>query len=234
MKKNHWVTLTIGIAIILGIYAVPAITQTQPAVQQAATPFYVAVVDVAQIMRQHPVFMERQSALKAQIDRAEADFKQRQETIEGKRKALEASPHKPGSTEYQQQLDIISNEMADFERDARTLQRRFALENSKIMYETFQDIKATIHKYAIGRGIAQITDYRKFTPDPADPQSVAEDMDQRLVWFNPVLEITDKIIGEVYASRGMQPPPPAPATPPAPGIQPGQQTATPAGQALTR
>ena len=222
MKKIHWVTLTIGIAIVLGIYAIPAITQTQPAAQQSATPFYVAVIDVAQVMRQHPIFMERQAALKTQIDQAEATFKQRQEGIEGKRKALEGSQLKPGSPEYQQQLDNIANEMADFERDARTLQRRFALENSKIMYESFQDIKAAIHKYATARGIAQVTDYRQFTPDPADPQSVAEDMDQRLVWFNPSLNITQQIIGEVYAARGLQPP--APQAPGAQGAGPATAT----------
>jgi len=218
VKKNHWITLTIGIAIVLGIYAVPAITQQTAAPQAAQTPFYVAVIDVAQVMRQHPLFMAEQAKLKTQIDQAEAEFKQRQETIENKRRALESSPHRPGTLEYQHQFDQIANEMADFERDARTLQRRFALSNSQIMFDTYQDIKRTIGVYAAGRGIAQVTDYRFFTPDPADPQSVAEDMDQRLVWFNPILNITDHIIREVYVARGLQPPPP------------GQQTALPLGQ----
>ena len=206
MKRNHWITLTVGIALALGIYAVPAITQQQQ--QQQTPPFYVAVIDVAQVIRQHPEFKQRQAALKAQIDQAEATFNQRQETIANKQKSLEASPHRPGSAEYQQLLDNIANEVADFERDARTQQRRFALENSKIMYDTYQDIKATINRYATARGIAQVTDYREFEPNPAEPQTVAEDMDQRLVWFNPSLNITRAIIGEVYAARGMQPPAP--------------------------
>ena len=220
MKKNHWITLTVGIAIVLGIYAVPAITQQQQATQPAA-PIYVAVIDVAQVMKLHPLFMERQEALAAQIKQAEASFLARQDTIENKRKGLEASQLRPGSPEYQHQLDAIAHEMSDFERDARTLQRRFALENSKIMYETYQDIKATIARYAHANGIAQVTDYREFEPNPADPQSVAEDMDQRLVWFNPSLNITRQIINQTYAARGLQPP-----TVPAPSqtaIQPGQQ-----------
>ena len=215
MKKNHWITLTIGIAIVLGIYAVPAITQ-QPAAQQAAqTPFYVAVIDVAQVMRMHPHFVEEQAKLKTQIDTAEAQFKTRQEAIENKRRALEGSNFRPGTPEYQTQFDQIANEMADFERDARTLQRRFALANSQIMFDTYQDIKRTIGAYATARGIAQVTDYRFFTPDPADPQSVAEDMDQRLVWFSPQLNITEHIISAVYAARNMQVPQTA--------VQPGQQ-----------
>ena len=229
MKKNHWITLTIGIAIVLGIYAVPAITQAQPAAATAQTPYLVAVVDVAQIMRQHPVFMEQQAALKGRIDQAEAVFKTRQEAIANKQKQLEASQLRPGTPEYQRAFEDISNEVADFERDARTQQRRFALENSKIMYDTFQDIKATISKYASARGIAQVTDYREFVVDPADPQSVAEDMDQRLVWFNPMLNITKYIVTEVYAARGLQPPAQQPT-----GVGTGPQTAIQPGVPMQR
>ena len=222
MKKNHWITLTIGIAFVLGIYAIPAVTQTQPAASQAP-PFYVAVIDVAQVMKQHPIFMQRQAILKTEIDKAEAQFLERQERIEGQRKNLEASPHKPGTPEYQASFDQISNAMADFERDARTMQRRFALENAKIMYETYQDIKATISQYATVRGIAQVTDYREFTPDPADPTSVAEDMDQRLVWFNPSLNITRAIIEQTYASRNLPVPAPAQVAVPAQATAPSVQ-----------
>ena len=221
MKKNHWIALTVGIAIVLGIYAVPAITQ-QPAAQQSP-PFYVAVIDVAQVIRQHPIFMERQEALRGQIEQAEAAFQQLQEGIANKQRALEASQFRPGSPEHQRLLDDIANDVADFERDARAHQRRFALENSRIMYDTYQDIKAVIGRYASARGIAQVTDFREFEPNPADPQTVAEDMDQRLVWFNPSLNITRQIIGEVYAARGMQPPAQGSAGPAtaSPNIQPG-------------
>jgi len=223
VKKNHWFVLTIGIAIVLGIYAVPAITQQAAAPQASQTPFYVAVIDVAQVMRMHPHFMEEQGKLKAQIDQAEAVFKQRQEGIEGKRRALEGGTFRPGTQEYQQQFDIIANEMADFERDARTLQRRFALANSQIMFDTYQDIKKTIGAYATARGIAQVTDYREFTPDPAIPETVAEDMDQRLVWFNPTLNLTKHIIGEVYAARGLPMPTIPPPGQPVQSANQGQQ-----------
>ena len=207
MKKIHWITLTIGITIVLGIFAVPAITQTQPqAAPQAAAPIYVAVLDVAQVIKQHPVFVEQQAALKTQIDQAEGMFQKRQEAIAEQQKRLEASSLKPGSPEYVQAVEKIAAEVADFERDARAQQRRFALENSKIMYETYKDIKGIIGRFAVANGIAQVTDYREFEPNPAQPESVAEDMDQRLVWFNPSLNITTRIVQQVYAAHGRQMP----------------------------
>jgi len=237
VKKTHWITLIVGIAIVLGIYTVPAITQSTQ--QQAAQiPYLVAVLDVAQVIKSHPEFVQRQSALAEKVKSAESTFQKRQEAIAAKQKSLEASPHRPGSPQHQQMLDDIASDLADFERDAKTEQRKFALENSKIMYDTYQDIKATIHKYASARGIAQVTDYREFEANPAEPQTVAEDMDQRLVWFNPQLNITRVIIGEIYAARGMQPPAQtagntapgtaAPGNTAAPSTAP--RTASPAGQ----
>jgi Skp family chaperone for outer membrane proteins len=234
MKKTHWIALTIGIVIVLGICAAPAITQTQPqpaaAPQATPTPVYVAVMDVAKVMKMHPVFMEQQGALQKEIAAAEATFKTRQEKIEGQRKSLEASQLKADTPEYQKMLDDIAGEMANFERDARAMQRKFALQNSKIMYETYQDIKKTIEAFALANGIAQVTDYREFVVDPADPATVAEDMDQRLVWFNSNLNITDKIIKTVYTARGLNPP--APGTVP-PAIGPaGAAPAATANQAM--
>ena len=200
MKKNHWITVIAGIAIVLGIYAVPAAAQSTQQ-QGAGLPYYVAVIDVAQVIKLHPDFMERQAALKAQVESAEATFLKRQETIANKQKALEASPHKAGSPDHQRILDDIANDVADFEKDARAMQRRFALQNSQIMYDTYKDIKDTIGRYAQNAGIAQVTDYREFEPNPADPTTVAEDMDQRLVWFNKNLNITQYIIGEIYRVR---------------------------------
>ena len=206
VKKNHWITLIVGIAIVLGIYAVPAVTQQQQT-QQSPMPYLVAVVDVAQLIKQHPDFMQRQSVLQEQVKQAEAVFQKRQEGIASKQKALEASPYKAGSPDHQRQLDEIASDLADFEKDAKAQQRKFALENSRIMYDTYQDIKTTIGRYAESKGIAQVTDYREFEANPADPQTVAEDMDQRLVWYSSRLNITQFIIGQIYAARGLQPPP---------------------------
>ena len=204
MKNNHWITLIVGIAIALGIYALPAVTQSQQAAQQDPIPYLVAVIDIAQVIKNHPEFMKRQEDLQKQVNEAEAVFGKRQQAIVDKRKALDASPTlKPGSPQHQQMLDEIASEVTEFEKDTKNLQRKFALENSKIMYDTYQNIKGTIQKYAVSKGIAQVTDYRDFEPNPADPQTVAEDMDQRLVWFNPRLDITKFIISQIYADRGM-------------------------------
>jgi Skp family chaperone for outer membrane proteins len=181
--------------------AVCAQQATAPAAP--AVPTRVAVVDVAQLIKAHPDFKAKQEALQAQVKDAEGRFQARQKGIQDKQKALEGSNAKPGTQEHQKMLDEIASDLADFEKDAKQQQRKFALENSRIMYETYQDIKKVIKVYAQERAIAQVTDFRAFEPNPAEPQSVAEDMDQKLVWFDERLDITKFIIRSLYAARNL-------------------------------
>jgi Skp family chaperone for outer membrane proteins len=207
VKKNHWITLIVGIAIALGIYAIPAITQQTPSAGTPPIPNLVAVIDVAQVIKSHPEFISRQEGLQKQAKEWEAAFQKQQEAIENKQKSLQASSTlRPGTAEHQRALDDIANEVAEYEKNLKTQGRKFELENARIMYDIYQDIKATIEKYAVSRGIAQVTDYREFEVIPTVPQTVAEDMDQRLVWYNRSLNITQVITKEIYAARGMQPP----------------------------
>ena len=204
MKKTHWITLIVAITLALGIYVLPSIAQQQGAPPAAQRPFQVAVIDLAQVIRAHPDFTAKQTALQEKVKTAEATFQTKQDAIEQDRKRMESSNFRPGTPEHQQMFDELAKRVAQFEAEARAQQRRFALENSQIMYDTHNDIKATIERVAVASGIAQVTDYRVFESDPADPSSVAEDMDQRLVWFNPQLNITNAIIQNIYAARQMQ------------------------------
>lgn len=225
MKKN-WITLIIGTAIALGIYTIPAITQQQPASpQQEPLPYIVAVVDVAQIIQSHPDYVQQQESLKKRALAAEAEFEKRRESITNKKKNLDASPYKAGSPEHQRIVDEIANDMADFEKDMKTQQRKFILENSKIMYDTYKNIKDTIGRIASQAGIAQVTDYRDFEPNPAEPQTVIDDMDQRLVWFHSRLNITQAVIQRLYAERSLPMPAQQTANGGAAGAAPAARTA---------
>ena len=225
MKHNRWTVL------VASLIAVGFIT-SQAAAQAPALPNFVAVVDVAQLIKRHPEFKGKQEALQAEMLTKEAYFKQKQEAIAAQERGLAGSGLKAGSDGYQKAVDEIQNAYADFEKEAKAEQRRFALKNSQIMYDTYKDIKTEISKFATTYGIAQVTDFREFDPDPAIPQTVAEDMDQKLVWFDPQLNITERILKSMCDARGVPVPPKE-----IPGATPAvPRTATPAqpGQPVAR
>ena len=227
MKHSRWTVL------VASFVAVCLVT-SQAAAQ--ALPNFVAVVDVAQLIKRHPDFKEKQDALQAEMLAKEAHFKQKQEAIAAKEKSLASANLRQGSPEFEKAAAEIQNDYTDFEREAKAEQRRFALKNSQIMYDTYKDIKANVGSFATARNIAQVTDFRMFEPDPAIPQTVAEDMDQKLVWFDPKLDITELVLKQMCDARGVPVPPKE-----VPGAQPGvqrtavapvQQPAAPAQQPL--
>jgi Skp family chaperone for outer membrane proteins len=191
-------------------------------------PNFVAVVDVAQLIKEHPEFRSKQEALQEVVRTEEAKFRTRQQQIADKDKALQNSGFKPGTAEHQKQVDEIANEYADFEKDVKAMQRKFALENSKIMYDTYQHIKKVIGGFAKQRNIAQVTDYRVFEVNPAEPQLVAEDMDQKLVWFDDRLNITEFVIEALYADLGLKRPAKTAANTSAASTNPANSAARPA------
>ena len=198
MKHNRW---TVFVASFVAVCLVASQTAAQ------GLPNLVAVVDVAQLIKRHPEFKGKQDILQNEMLAKEAYFKEKQEKIAAKERGFAAQNFKPGSPEFQKATDEIQNDFAEFEREAKAEQRRFALKNSQIMYDTYKDIKTEIGKFAKAKGIAQVTDFREFDPDPAIPQTVAEDMDQKLVWFDPQLNITEHILLQMCTARGVPVPP---------------------------
>jgi len=196
VKHNRW-------TVLVASFVVVCFVASQAAAQ--ALPNFVAVVDVAQLIKRHPDFKGKQDALQGEMLAKEAYFKQKQEAIAAKEKALQTSTLKQGSPEFQKAADEIQSDYADFEKEAKAEQRRFALKNSQIMYDTYKDIKSHIAAFATARNIAQVTDFRMFEPDPAIPQTVAEDMDQKLVWFDPKLDITELVLKQMYGDRPVPP-----------------------------
>ena len=195
--------LSVGLALALGIYAIPGITQQAPP-QQAALPYQVAVVDLAQIIRAHPDFRSKREALEQEFERIMQGMQAEHTAIEQARRALDATGPRAGTLEHQQAFEQLASRAAQFEASLRAQQRRFALRESQLMYDTHKDIKEMIGRVATAGNIAQVTDFRYFEVDPTIPETVAEDMDQRLVWYNPRLNITNSVIQNIYHARNIQ------------------------------
>lgn len=198
MKKTCWTILFVALCFTIG-GLVSQVGSQNPA---AGVPQFVAVVDVAELIKAHPEFKVKTKNLQDRMKAEEEGLRVKQAEIEKKELALQNSNYKPGTAEHTRQLEAIQNEYIEFEKVFKSKQRAFAMENSEILFDTYQDIKREIGAYADQRRIAQVTDYRMFVPSPHEPQSVMEDMEQKLVWFNVSLDITPYIVDQIYQRRG--------------------------------
>lgn len=212
--------------VLVSILTTAVLAQGQ-APAAAPLPTLVAIVDLAELIKKHPDFENKMKALQAEVNATEATFRDTQSKIQVKMKQLEqlSAKFKPGTPEYQKLSDEIASDMAELEKEAKKFQRNSMIKNSSILYDTFTDVKRHIETFSTAKGIAQVTDYRKFEVIPTDPQAVSDDMEQRVVWFDKRLEVTKYIVAQMYAERGMAPPAdnPAPVAAGAPVAQPPRQ-----------
>lgn len=201
MKKIILSVMVVSVVMISPYLA----AQTPPAAAPAqAVPNLVAVVDLAQLIQNHPDFKEKMDALQNDVRSKDAEFTQRQQKVEAEVNKLKNSVFKPQSPEYLKASDDVAKMVTDLESDAKKAQREIAIRNSNLLYETFEDVKREIGAFAGAKGIAQVTDYRQFEINPNDPQAVSDSMEQKLVWYNSSLEITEVILRQMYQRRGKQ------------------------------
>ncbi len=199
VKKTCWTILFVALCFTIG----GLVSQVGSQNQAAAPPQFVAVVDVAELIKAHPDFKAKTTALQTRMKAEEEGLRTQQKAIADKELALQNAGLTVGTPEHTKQLEAIQNEAIEFEKVFKSKQRAFALENSQILFDTYQDIKREIGAFAGARRIAQVTDIRMFVPTPGEPQAVMEDMEQKLVWFDVQLDITENIVHNIYQRRNL-------------------------------
>ncbi|HBT78270.1 MAG TPA: hypothetical protein DEB39_15405, partial [Planctomycetaceae bacterium] len=186
-------------AVLVSVFSIAAYGQ-QPAAgtaSQAPPPYRVAVLDLAQLVRNHPQFKGKMDTLQKELTETDARFQEQQKAIRAEAQQLEAlsgTTIKPGSDEHTKRADALQAKMVALDVEAKKAQRNIALKNSQIMYDTFMDIRREIEAFAVPYGIAQVTDYRQMEVTPTDPQSVAEEMEQRVIWYNKTIDVTEHVL----------------------------------------
>ena len=219
MKKFRWTQLMIAVSLVAGVCMTTSLlhAQGQPAAGGAATaaptPVYVAVVDLVQVMKQHPLYNVKNADLKKKFDAIEADAMSKKTTLDNEAKQLMDGSIKPDTQEFRLRSDALAKKLSDLEYEYKIKSRDHQIESATVMYELYKDIKSVVGDIATKYAIAQVVDYRKIDVNPKmDPQTVFEEMDQKIVWFSPQWDITEHVISQCYSSRGMQrpvAPPPA-------------------------
>ena len=215
MKQIRWTQLMIIVSLVIGVCGASLLyAQGQPAAAPAQqTPVYVAVIDLAQVMKQHPQYTEKNNEIQQKVQVAEAAFVAKKKTLDDEAKKLSDGTLKPNAPDFQAKSDMLAKQYNELELEFKLKQRDLQIESATAMYELYRDIKTEVGTFAAQSHIAQVVDYRKIDVNPqADPQAVFEEMDQKVLWFHQNADITEKIINQCYARQKMQRPQASAAT----------------------
>jgi Skp family chaperone for outer membrane proteins len=172
----------------------------------AGPPRFVATVDLGRLMQSHPEFKAKMEVIQEQKKKLDAEFLGKQNALREQAKKLDESGIRPGTDPYQQQVEEITKAYGNLEVEAKNELRKLEVKNSTVIYDIFSEIKQELSAYCKHYGIAQVTDVRKMEVVPTIPQTVMEDIEQRLVWSDEQIDLTNTIKMQLYKKRGLQVP----------------------------
>ena len=226
MRRSHLLAILAATLLAIGVLAIDGIAQqgvppraptgrTAP-VARAAIP--IALLDVPKIFKQHTRFKQLMNGMKTDFERAQADFKLKQEAIQ--KLAERLKDYRKGTPDYKALAEEITRRQATLAVNLRTQKEDFAQQEGEIFYKVYTEMLQVVDYYARSNGIAMVL---KFNSEPADvtqPQSVVPFINKRVVWHAGNLDITPVILNELQRRYSYPPSGPAGVNPGPVGVRP--------------
>jgi Skp family chaperone for outer membrane proteins len=180
---------------------IAAVVSAQSSASAPPRPYQVAVVDIAQLIKNHPGFIAKQKDLQEFAKSKESEFNTRKMELVEREKTLTSLKLTPGTPDYDKAMEEVTSKVALLDKDVKIAQRKLMTENSIILHEVYKEIRDEIGLVAKQAQIAQVMDYRTIDANPADPNAVATMLEQNLIWYDDNLDISQAIANRLYAKR---------------------------------
>lgn len=186
----------VAATLFLGVVTSPAIAQQQHPEAANAPKFGIAVVDVSYIFKEHKQFIATMEGMKDEMKNIDSQFK-------GKRDALmkleeERNRLNVGTPEYSAKDDQFATKKAQLGLEVERVRKQFMTRESKVYFETYQDLSYKIAEYAKQRNIGLVLRFNGARPNGSDRGDILKDINKPVVFENNI-DITRDIVAIVNA-----------------------------------
>lgn len=187
-------TLLSAVAATLLIGAAGATASAQHPEAANASKFGIAVVDISYIFKEHKGFTATMERMRQEMQGLETQLKAKRDAIaqmEESRNRLDA-----GSEDYKKLDDQIATEKAKFNLEMDRLRKDLMERESKVYFDTYQQVSYTIANYAKQRNIGMVLRFNGDKPDPNNRNDILKDINKPVVFENNI-DITRDILAIV-------------------------------------
>ena len=170
----------------------PAKAQHPEAVN--APKFGIAVVDISYIFKEHKKFIATMEGMKSEMKGIEENLKSKRDSIaqmEEARNRLET-----GSADFKKMDDQLATEKAKFNLEMDRLRKDLMERESKVYFNTYQQVSYAIANYAKQRNIGLVLRFNGDKPDPNKRPDILKDINKPVVFENNI-DITRDILAIV-------------------------------------
>ena len=162
----------------------------------------VAVVDIGLVFKNHPSFSQQLEALKKEADSFKEETRQLQAQLMEKAGVLKN--YQPDSPEFRQAETELAQESAALEVQQRSKLRGLMEREAKLHHDTYMQIKQAISVYCEERAIQLVIRHDSAQMDPAQPATIMQKVNSKIVFHRPNNEITQHIAAMVAQGAAAQ------------------------------
>jgi Skp family chaperone for outer membrane proteins len=210
----------------MGLCAAPTVFGQAPQAGPKNAPVSVALVDVGYILKQHP-------NMNANMEAIQAEMKQAQDDIEGRRKGLLSETEMVGKTydqnspEFKQKQEALISQESKLRVDFMSKEKEFAEKQAGVIYNSYQSINQAIKIVADHYKYDLVLRYSKEQNemDPKKPQTVNFGIQRDVLYLNPQIDVTELVLDVL--KRSVPAAPSTALTAPVTPTQGGVRQATP-------
>jgi Skp family chaperone for outer membrane proteins len=202
----------LALIVILSIVVTADLFGGDPATRRGTS---VAVIDMARLLRNHPIVKQAAAELQKQRCEHEANVDQQRRDLAAQIEELDAS--RGDSSEHTLRRRQIQAAMAELESSSERTQAAFAERNAQAHYKAYREVQERVNQFALQHRIDLVLNCDSSETDPKDPDEIMRRLQERVV-FQSRLDITelvlDVVTGRLDGSRDLVHPRPVKQYPP--------------------
>lgn len=159
----------------------------------------IAVVDIANLFKQHPEFKKQLEAIRRQLDEFKKQVAVRQAEIESVQRKLQQL--KPGTAAHDDAQLLLARLQTELKLSGGRKQQELVKQEAALYGDTYGEITEVISRYAKANGIRLVLRANQNPIDPSNQKSVLGAVNRQVV-YHAGLDITDDILEELTTPEG--------------------------------
>jgi Skp family chaperone for outer membrane proteins len=183
----------------LAAFAVTALSSGLAGSLQAQTS--VALLDMAVVFENHPAFKSRLAQLKQDADGLQTAVLQQRQALIKEQENLRLL-YQPGSQEFKDKEKELALKVTQLEIDSNDKMRDLMVQEAKLHFEIYSEVNRLVDEYCNQFDIRLVLRFNSATVQPDKPESVMQQVNGAIVYYNPNRDITAAIVQRVAQVRG--------------------------------
>jgi Skp family chaperone for outer membrane proteins len=189
----------------LAAFAVTALSSGFADSLQAQTS--VALLDMAVVFENHPAFKSRLAQLKQDADGLQTAVLQQRQALIKEQENLRLL-YQPGSQEFKDKEKELALKVTQLEIDSNDKMRDLMVQEAKLHFEIYSEVSRLVDEYCNQFDIRLVLRFNSAAVQPDKPESVMQQVNGAIVYYNPNRDITAAIVQRVAQVRGAANPQP--------------------------